>query len=125
MNRYAIIGFGCAGYHAAEAIREIDKSSVIDVYSDHSEPPYNPMLTTYLAGGKISRDAMFPFGSLEGIKKKLDLNVFTDSPVKSLDVSGKKLVLFNGAEKKYDKILISSGARAFAPPIKGLTDASI
>lgn len=34
MSSYAIIGFGCAGYQAARAIRGRDESGVIDVFSD-------------------------------------------------------------------------------------------
>ena len=46
MTRYAIIGFGCAGYCAARTIRENDPDGVISVYSEHGYAPYNPMLTT-------------------------------------------------------------------------------
>ena len=45
--RYAIIGFGCAGYHCAAQIRKIDPQGSVSVFSDHSDSPYNPMLTTY------------------------------------------------------------------------------
>ena len=47
MNKYAIIGFGGAGYQAAKEIRRLDPEAVIDVYSDTDTGPCNPMLTTY------------------------------------------------------------------------------
>ena len=50
---YAIIGFGCAGYYAARTIRENDPEGQITVFSEHDYAPYNPMLTTYYAAGKI------------------------------------------------------------------------
>mgnify|MGYP002513681121 CR=1 FL=1 len=53
MAKYAIIGFGCAGYYGAKAIRENDKNSEIVVFSEHLAAPYNPMLTTYYVAGKI------------------------------------------------------------------------
>ena len=37
--RYAIVGFGTAGYHAVEAIRETDTEGVIDVYGDTGLAP--------------------------------------------------------------------------------------
>ena len=54
MADYAIIGFGCAGYYGAKAIRENDPDGTITVYSEHGYSPYNPMLTTYYVAGKIS-----------------------------------------------------------------------
>ena len=65
--RYAIIGFGTAGYHAAQAIRERDKAGEIVVYGDTGLAPYNPMLTTYYIFGKLPRSGLFPFGPLEAI----------------------------------------------------------
>ena len=46
-KRYAIIGFGCAGYQALTALRESDMEAEIHIFSDLGEPPANPMLTTY------------------------------------------------------------------------------
>ena len=54
---YAVVGFGTAGYHAVKAIRTCDKEGEIDVYSNTSRAPYNPMLTTYYAFGKLEFDA--------------------------------------------------------------------
>ena len=53
MERFAIIGFGCAGYHALRAIREAGCDAIVDVYSDTDMPPYNPMLTTYYTAGRL------------------------------------------------------------------------
>ena len=64
MSSYAIIGFGCAGYQAARAIRGRDESGVIDVFSDVGLAPSNPMLTTYYTKGALHYEGMFPFGTL-------------------------------------------------------------
>lgn len=42
MADYAIIGFGCAGYYGAKAIRENDPDGTIAVYSEHGYSLYNP-----------------------------------------------------------------------------------
>lgn len=116
--RYAIIGFGTAGYHAAQAIRERDKAGGIVVYSDTGLAPYNPMLTTYYIFGKLPRSGLFPFGPLEGIADRLGLTFHHERVVK---VRARDLTVETerGAER-YDKILIATGATAFAPPVKGL-----
>ena len=41
----------------------------MDVYTETDMPPYNPMLTTYYAAGKLSYDSMFPFGTLKDIEE--------------------------------------------------------
>ena len=118
MQHYAIIGFGCAGYHAAQAIRTIDKEGCIDVYSNHSEAPYNPMLTTYHAGKKIDRNTMFPFGTIEKISAELNINFYGNTGIKLFDPSKKEITTDLGT-KAYDKVLVASGASAFAIPIEG------
>lgn len=50
MERCAIIGFGCAGYHGAKALRTYGYTGEIHVFTEDSEAPVNPMLTTYVAG---------------------------------------------------------------------------
>ena len=62
MSKYAIIGFGCAGYHAAKTLRQCCPDSQIDIYSKTGDAPANPMLTTYYVAGKIPREGQFPFG---------------------------------------------------------------
>ena len=56
--KYAVVGFGTAGYHAVKKIRELDKEGCIDVYSNTGRAPYNPMLTTYYAFGKLEYEGM-------------------------------------------------------------------
>lgn len=120
MKKYAIIGFGGAGYNAAREVRQRDPEAVIDVYSDTDTGPYNPMLTTYYVKGAIPYDALFPFGDLEAVKRELNLNIHTDCPVTGLVPEEKKLRFTDGREATYDKILISTGASAVMPPIPGL-----
>ncbi len=116
--RYAIIGFGTAGYHAAQAIRERDKAGGIVVYSDTGLAPYNPMLTTYYIFGKLPRSGLFPFGPLEGIADRLGLTFRHERVVK---VRARDLTVeTEGGAERFDKILIATGATAFAPPVKGL-----
>ena len=121
MESYAIIGFGTAGYHAAKAIREADRTGRIDVYSNTGKAPYNPMLTTYYVSGKLSYEAMFPFGSLEEIKKELDLNMI-DRQVTGLKAREHVVETEGEDSGPYDRILVSTGAFAIAPRVAGLKE---
>ena len=80
--KYAVVGFGTAGYHAVKKIRELDKEGCIDVYSNTGRAPYNPMLTTYYAFGKLEYEGMFPFGDLEQIQKEVDFNLRKETVIK-------------------------------------------
>lgn len=112
---FAIIGFGCAGYHGLKAIREAGCDAKIDIYSDTKLPPYNPMLTTYYAAGRLPYEGLFPFGSLEEIGRTYQADFITGTSVKEIRAKTRTVVTDSGLEKSYDKILIASGASAFVP----------
>ena len=120
MERYAIIGFGSAGYNALKAIRESGDDARVDIYSDTVYPPYNPMLTTYYIKGKIPYEAMFPFGSLQDIRERYECNVITESPVVSFDAEKKTVTLADGRVNSYDKVLIATGAVPVKLPVGDL-----
>lgn len=115
MKHFAIVGFGCAGYHALAAIREAKCEAKVTVYSDTDMPPYNPMLTTYYVAGKLPYEGMFPFGTLEEIAKKYDAEFIIDTKVKEIKSTEKMIVTEDGNRRIYDKILVSTGATAFVP----------
>jgi len=106
-------------------MRKAGYTDEIRVYSDVSEAPYNPMLTTYYVSGKIERPGMFPFGPLPEIAAKYDLTVCTERAVTAVCAEEKKVKLDDGSVCGYDKLLIATGARAFAPPIKGVPGRNI
>lgn len=116
MNRYAIVGFGCAGYHAAKSIRKLDPEGIVDVYEKTVKPPFNPMLTTYYASERLEEEAVFPFGDIEEILADLHVNLINNCSVTKICTGTKKIVADSGIEREYDKILISTGASAYIPP---------
>lgn len=123
--RYAIIGFGCAGYHAAKAIRAQDPNGEIHVFESEQHPPANPMLTTYYAGGALPEQHRFPFGDLEMVQRELALHLHMGQAVQRVDVK-EKCICTEGGEMHYaDRVLISTGAYAFVPGIEGLPDSRV
>ncbi len=119
VKRYAIVGFGCAGYNGAKAIRQMDKECEIHIYERTENPPSNPMLTTYYASGKLERQGAYPFGDLAAIRKELRVSFHGNETVRKVLPEEKALVLDSGTEY-FDKILISTGARAILPGVSGL-----
>lgn len=117
--RYGIVGFGTAGYHGVKEIRKYDPTGTIHVYGDTGMAPYNPMLTTYYAAGKLSYEGMFPFGTLEEMEKKYGFS-YEKRPVKRVCAKERSIETDQGSAV-YDKILIATGARAVDPAIQGLS----
>ena len=124
MEKYAIIGFGCAGYSAAKALRDSGFTGGVDVYDAAGGAPANPMLTTYFASGKISEEQLHPFGTQAEIARALSLTIY-QSHVKRVLPDRRSVVLDDGSSKAYDKLLLTTGARAFVPPLTGLPSSKV
>ena len=116
MKRFAIIGFGCAGYQALAAIRQAGCGAQVDVYTETDLPPYNPMLTTYYVGGKLPYEGLFPFGTLAEIGQRYEASFLTRTRAAKVDAQRRTVTLESGEVRSYDKILVSTGATAFVPP---------
>lgn len=115
MQKIAIVGLGCAGYHGVKALRENGYAGEIHVFSDVTHPAANPMLVTYYVTGKIPREGMFPFGDLEKFCDDYNAVLHMGVAVKHVNTSKKEVILDDGSAETFDKILISTGARAVSP----------
>ncbi len=115
MERFAIIGFGCAGYHGLRAIREAGCSARVDVYSETALPPYNPMLTTYYTAGRLPYEGLFPFGTLPEIAREYEAELLTGTRVAKVDAKARAVTTADGTRREYDKLLVATGATAFVP----------
>lgn len=119
MGKTAIIGFGSGGYHAARSLRTRCPDERIDVYTDTVDAPANPMLTTYYVAGKIERNILMPFGSIEDIANELNLQL-CKKKVSYLSAEKRTVIMDDGEQRTYDNIVIATGSHPVVPPIKGL-----
>lgn len=110
---FAIVGSGGASFHAIKALRHFNPEREIHLFTDQSEPPYNPMLLTYLIAGKISLVQCLIGG--KDFYEKYSVNVHEGSPVVDLNVKEKKVSNAKGESLEYHSCLISSGASAIKP----------
>ena len=117
MERYGIVGFGCAGYHGAKSLRANGFTGEIHVYTDTGMAPENPMLTTYVTAGRLPEAGAYPFGSLEDISRELKLNIRAQRVERVEPLT--RAVTAGGETRRYDKLLIATGASAFVPPVEG------
>ena len=115
-NTYVILGNGCAGVSAAEAIRERDKTGTILLISNEGPAYQRPMLTKALFSG-LDADlmALHPQGWYEsqGIVQMLHRQV------ERVDAENRTVVLDGGETVAYTKLIFALGSECFIPPIPG------
>ncbi|KMQ50562.1 pyridine nucleotide-disulfide oxidoreductase [Chitinispirillum alkaliphilum] len=115
--RIVIVGSGIAGVSAAESARKSSPdASIILISKENHLPYYRINLTRYLAG-EISEDKLLIHpGSWYSSKK---ITLMLNKELSSIDYSGKKIRIRGGDTLEYDKLIVTTGAHPFVPPILG------
>ena len=118
MYDYLIIGNGIAGLSATEEIRNRDESATILIVSDEKPSTYWRTRLSDLISKDFEEDEIYvkkqPWYSEKKIEERLETKVEKLIPEKNI------AILENGEEIEYGKALISTGARAFVPPITNI-----
>ena len=118
--KYVIIGNSAAAVGCVEGIRSVDASGKITVIGSEPHHTYSRPLISYLLLGRTDE---------QRIKYRPD-QFYADNNVKALlgvtataiDPANKRVVLDNGEEERYDRLLIATGSKPFVPPMAGLED---
>lgn len=105
---YVIVGGSAAGINAIEAIRSADKEGRITLISDEEFPLYSRCLITYFIAGKLTEDKL-KYRSSDFYEKQR-VNALLGVRATKLAPEERKLILDNGKEISYDKLLIATGA---------------
>lgn len=119
----AIVGNGGAAAEAILALRANGYEQDIHLFADNAHAPYNPMLGTYLVGGRLPVEHAFPFGNTAAFYDANRIDAHLNSAVTRLDAESRELVTAAGNAYRYDLCLVASGARPAVPPIAGLREA--
>jgi NADPH-dependent 2,4-dienoyl-CoA reductase/sulfur reductase-like enzyme len=118
----AIIGNGGAAAEAVLALRANGHGGDIHLFADNGHAPYNPMLGTYVVGGKIPLERAFPFGDNASFYDANLVTAHLGSAVTHLDAESRELATAAGETYRYERCLVASGARPAVPPIPGLRE---
>jgi NADH oxidase (H2O-forming) len=114
---YIIVGNGAAGYYAATSIRKNDPKAVIRMLSAEAVPTYyRPQLSDYLAHDLPDKKFYI---SPESWYKENNIDLMLNVKVSTLKTDDKKVVLEDGREFSYDKLILANGASNFVPKING------
>ena len=118
MSKYVIIGNSAGAIGCVEGIRSIDKDGEITLISSEPHHTYSRPLISYLLYGKTDEQRMKyrpdSFYKDNKVKKMLGKTVV------SVDKNAKKVVLSDGKEVLYEKLMVATGSAPFVPPMDGL-----
>ena len=107
-GRIVIIGASLAGLRAAETLREEGFAGSLTVIGEERRPPYDrPPLSKQVLLGRVAAD-------MTGLPQRREVDADWKLGVRAtgLDLLGKRVLLGDGAEVPFDRVLIATGTRA-------------
>ncbi len=113
-----IVGAGAAGHAAAETLRrEGYRGKLIMAGADSAPPVDRPNLSKdYLAGN--APEEWMPLRPPEFFAER-EIELLLGARVASLDTKSKRIVLADGREQSYDKLLLATGADPIKLDLRG------
>lgn len=114
---YLIIGNGIAGLSAAKEIRKNDNNgSIIMVSNEPYLTYYRIKLTEYMSKDFNNEDLLV---NNENWYEENQIETILSKIVEHIDTDNNKVILDDGNEIGYKKLLLAMGSRPFIPPIAG------
>lgn len=116
--QHVIIGNGPAGVIAAETIRKHSAQDTIIMIGDEPEPPYSRMAIPYLLHGAINEQGTY-LRKTDNHFPRLNIRQIVGRAAR-VDSTARKVVMKDGSEIAYDKLLLATGSVPVRPPIPGM-----
>lgn len=109
--KIVVIGAGPAGVSVAETVRAHDPRAELLMFSAEPYPPYSPpaMVEHFLTGSAVH------LWRGEGWPERTRVDYHPGTHVTSVDPAARRLFLENGASLEYDRLVIATGSRLYAP----------
>lgn len=116
-TRYVIVGNGAAGATAARSIREHDASAEIQIIGAEKHAFYSRPGLAYYLTGQIPEGALFSRPDKEYGQANVKRTV---GRVTSVDPRAHRIETADGKVHRYDRLLLSVGAKAVRPATDGI-----
>ena len=114
---YTIIGNGVAGNTAALTLSRLAPGERITLYGDEQHPYYpRPLLPEFMAG-HLDLDQLYFKPASWYAEKNIDLKL--GRTVVAIDADDRMLVLEDGSNEPFDRLLLTTGGYSWIPPVKG------
>jgi 3-phenylpropionate/trans-cinnamate dioxygenase ferredoxin reductase component len=115
---FVIVGASLAGAKAAEELRERGFDGRVILIGSESERPYErPPLTKDFLRGEAEREKAYVH-PLEFYEQH-EIELLTGTTVTGIDPGGSRIMLGDGRELAYDRLLLSTGAEPRRIPVPG------
>jgi len=121
--QYLIIGGSAAGISAVEAIRSVDRTSPIELFSSEGTPFYSRVLLSYYIAGAITREELH-FRPLEFFSENR-VTAHLGQRVERVLPESKSIRTEDGKEHPFDKLLIATGSSPKTLDIPGKDKKSV
>lgn len=118
--RYVVLGSSAAGVHGVMELRKHDKESEIVLISKDKEIYSRCILHHYLGGKRNVEELCFVEPDFA---KLYQVTWIKGKTCTKVDPKGRNVILSDGQEISYDKLLIATGSHTFIPPVKNLKEA--
>lgn len=119
--RYVVIGASAAGTSGIKELRKIDKDCEIILISKDKDIYSRCILHHYLGGHRTIPQLNFVESNFEELYNVQWMKGLAATAVNAAD---KVVVLEDGQEVAYDKLLIATGSHTFIPPVRNLKEAN-
>ena len=116
--RYVLVGGSAAAVSALEAIRSVDKSSQIDLFSDEKAPLFSRVLLPYYVAEELSKP-LLNFRSADFFEAN-NVTAHIGVRVQAIDPDAKTITADDGKTYAYDKLLLATGGNAIIPKLPGV-----
>lgn len=119
-SRIVVIGGGQAGAQALQSLRSGGYAGALSLVGDEPALPYQrPPLSKAYMKGEMTEERLY-FRPAPWYQDQ-DIEVILSTPVKSIDRTHRKVELAHGGHLDYDALIIATGSRPRALPLKGAT----
>ena len=116
--RYVLVGGSAAAVSALEALRSVDKSARIDLFSDEKTPLFSRVLLPYYVAEELSKP-LLNFRTADFFKEN-NINAHIGVRVQEINPDAKTVKADDGKAYEYDKLLLATGGNAIIPKLPGV-----
>ena len=117
-TRYVIIGNSTAAIGAVEGIRQVDKQGEITIIANEPSHTYSRPLISYLLLGRGVTEESMKYRN-DGFYSDNNCT-FCHANATRIAPQTKQVVLSDGTEVSFDKLLVATGSSAFVPNFEGI-----
>ncbi|WP_262713144.1 nitrate reductase [Anseongella ginsenosidimutans] len=112
-ERLIVVGAGAAAYRFINTYRELNREDEIFVFSREKYPFYNRVLLPEYVSDHLAWENLLKFK--KGEFEKLDVQLYTENKVVSINRERKTVTDQLGETHSYDKLVLATGSSAFVP----------